>query len=132
MSITQPKKDLLKASIAIVGLNANLAADLVRALSLGSHAGTVRTVEQPAKSVRYAGADVIFCSSEPDRCLPVLEATRQLRLDIPVIVVSEHAAFDEWLNAMEAGASDYCMAPFDPMQLRWILASHVHCGQLAA
>ena len=31
----------------------------------------------------------------------------------------------DWLDALEAGASDYCAAPFEPAQIRWVLQSHV-------
>lgn len=132
MSNLLTKKDPLNASIAIVGLDSNLTQELVRALSLGSHMGSVRTHEKTTLNLQQFPVDIVFCASNPERCLPLIEAVRRHQPHVPVVVVSRDAEFGEWLTAMEAGASDYCMAPFDPMQLRWILASHVNYNQLAA
>ena len=41
----------------------------------------------------------------------------------PVIVVSRRPEVSDWLDAIEAGAADYCAPPFESAHLRWILES---------
>jgi DNA-binding NtrC family response regulator len=43
--------------------------------------------------------------------------------DAPVVVVSRQPEVSDWLDAIEAGATDYCAPPFEPTHLRWILES---------
>ena len=38
---------------------------------------------------------------------------------------SDSLETQEWLDALEAGAADYCAAPFEPVQLRWLLDAHM-------
>ncbi len=63
-------------------------------------------------------ADAVFCDGDDERYRSVL-AGIQLRL--PVIVVTQKPTEGKWLDALEAGAADYCGAPFEPIQVRWIL-----------
>jgi DNA-binding NtrC family response regulator len=70
------------------------------------------------RSANHAG--VVFCPFSRD-LTALLDATRDSR--IPVIVVTRNPETREWLDAMEAGAFDYCSAPFEPRQLQWILDS---------
>jgi len=44
-----------------------------------------------------------------------------LAVTVPVVVVSRHPEPAEYLDAMDAGAADYCAAPFEPSHIRWIL-----------
>ena len=41
----------------------------------------------------------------------------------PVVVVSPRPEIADWLDAIEAGAADYCAPPFESSHLRWILES---------
>jgi DNA-binding NtrC family response regulator len=69
------------------------------------------------------GADLIFCSSDRERYLALLEAIGRHKPDLPVVVVSRTPEVSEWLDAIEAGASDYCAAPFETSHIQWILDS---------
>jgi DNA-binding NtrC family response regulator len=77
---------------------------------------------QDSVVVKYSAdhAGVVFCPFSRD-LNALLDATRDSR--IPVIVVTRNPETREWLDAMEAGAFDYCSAPFEPRQLQWILDS---------
>ena len=35
------------------------------------------------------------------------------------------ARLERGLNALEEGAADYCAAPFEPVQMRWLLQTHL-------
>ena len=72
--------------------------------------------------------DVLFCSADT-------ELVRRLRISAPdaaVVVVSRHPEVSDWLDSMEAGATDYCAAPFEPSQLLWILQGTLHPSRAAA
>jgi DNA-binding NtrC family response regulator len=74
-------------------------------------------------AVEQTGADLIFCSSDRGQYLPLLDAIGRYRPELPVVVVSRVPEVTDWLDAMEAGASDYCAPPFEPTHVRWILDS---------
>jgi len=67
-----------------------------------------------------AKADLIFCSSDS----PLLP--RLLRQDgAKVVVVSRDDRDAAWLQALDAGASDYLCAPFERIDVRWVLESQL-------
>jgi DNA-binding NtrC family response regulator len=45
------------------------------------------------------------------------------RPELPVVLVNRHPENSRWLDALELGAADYCGAPFEPTQLRWLVGS---------
>jgi DNA-binding NtrC family response regulator len=55
--------------------------------------------------------------------MPLLEAIAHRWPELPVIVVSRMPEVSEWLDAIEAGAADYCAAPFESAHIQWILSS---------
>jgi len=40
-----------------------------------------------------------------------------------VVVVSRIPETSEWLDALEAGATDYCAAPFERQHISWVVES---------
>jgi len=74
------------------------------------------------------GAQIVFCSSDSG----VLQQAMSQFPNLPVVVVSRLPETDDWLNALEAGAADYCAAPFEPLQLRWLLEAHLRPRQAQA
>lgn len=75
-----------------------------------------------------ARPDIVFCSPEPN----VLEPALRRYQHTPVVVVSRLPEVDGWLDALEAGAADYCAAPFEPTQLRWLLDTHARARKALA
>lgn len=67
-------------------------------------------------------ADVLFCASDQGLYKRVLAAEAQRAEPAPVIVVSRCPDYSEWLDALEAGAHDYCAVPFEKLHLSWVLA----------
>jgi DNA-binding response OmpR family regulator len=63
-------------------------------------------------------ADVVFCPFS-QKLMTLMKA-----ITVPVVIVSRHPEVSQWLDALEAGAADYCAAPFETSQLRWILQSN--------
>ncbi|MBE0657952.1 MAG: hypothetical protein IH602_09700 [Bryobacteraceae bacterium] len=62
-------------------------------------------------------AEIVFCDWNPT------EFARRLAefSGRPIVVVSRSTDVSAWLDALEAGAADYCAPPFEPTQIRWIL-----------
>jgi DNA-binding NtrC family response regulator len=48
---------------------------------------------------------------------------RRERPALPFVVVSRVPNTKEWLDALEAGATDYCAGPFGIRQIRWLMES---------
>ena len=99
----------------LYGLEPPLAAALTEALK-GCNCSAL-CVDLDAERQR---GDIVFCSPRPD----VLRQVLSLYLNVPVVVVSRLPEMEDWLNALEAGAADYLAAPFETIQLRWLLNSH--------
>lgn len=62
---------------------------------------------------------MIFCGPDAQ----IIEKLRAARPGAPIIVVSKDAEVSNWLDSMEAGASDYCVAPFEAAQVKWVVDS---------
>lgn len=121
------------SQVMLYGLEPKLATDLVRVLAPNSEVLPSAGVSGDlAEALRNERLDIIFSSSKPEYCQPLLEAVKTLDRHIPVVVVSAEPEFAQWDEAMEAGASDYCAAPFNPSQIHLILTSHLPAGSLAA
>ena len=94
-------------SVHIAGLDDELRHGLAAALE--SLSCQVSDSPQPAQ--------IVFCNWNPAEF-----ARRLAEFDgKPIVVVSRSAETSAWLDALEAGAADYCVPPFEPIQVRWIL-----------
>lgn len=99
----------------LYGLEPPLAAALTEALKDCNCAALCADPEAD-----WQRSDIVFCSPRAD----VLRQVLSLYRDVPVVVVSRLPEMEDWLNALEAGAADYLAAPFETIQLRWLLNSH--------
>jgi DNA-binding NtrC family response regulator len=110
------------SSALLVGLSEDLARELQKPLALFCkriHAVQPRCGPETLRAVNEMQAQILFCG-------PVVETVSQLRTmqpDTPIVVVSRRPEMVNWLDSIEAGASEYCAAPFDPAQVKWILDS---------
>lgn len=112
------------ANILLIGLDTALAAELSRALTGLHH--TVASVPLLAataclNAIDRSAADLVFCTAEEGAYEPLLAAVRERRREVPVVVVSRLPEVEIWLDAMDAGACDYCTPPFEPRLLRSIV-----------
>lgn len=72
-------------------------------------------------------AEIVFCPWDHSG----FARTRARFPHAPVVVVSDYPDVNGWLDALEAGAADYCAAPFEAIQLRWILDAHLRPSRRA-
>lgn len=77
-------------------------------------------------------ADVVFCSADRRAYQSLLDALDCGCLQIPVVVVSRIPETSEWLDAIDAGATDYCAAPFERQHISWLVQSALLAGQRMA
>jgi hypothetical protein len=114
-------------SAVLYGLEDQLADELATTLTTCCRRVDKANMESSI-GARLRGADVIFCRAET-------EQVRRLKKANPnsaVIVASRLPEVSDWLDALEAGAEDYCAAPFEAVQVRWVLESHVRAAHAAA
>jgi DNA-binding NtrC family response regulator len=112
--------------IVLFGLDETLSSELRSVLAGRQPAIYTQPFLAPAEClgvVDQVGADLIFCSSDRERYAALLEAVERHKPDLPVVIVSRDPEVSEWLDAIEAGASDYCAAPFETSHIEWILES---------
>jgi DNA-binding response OmpR family regulator len=103
------------AKILLLGLDRSVADELGRVLrQLGQ---SVRIAPKRNGALDAADAELIFAGSGDLRDALAVSPKR------PVIVTSRLPEVKAWLNALEAGAADYCGAPFEATHVRWLLNS---------
>jgi DNA-binding NtrC family response regulator len=64
-------------------------------------------------TIGRVGADLVFCGTDRQQYLTILQDLRHQGQTVPVVVVSRLPETGDWLDAMDAGACDYCAAPFE-------------------
>jgi DNA-binding NtrC family response regulator len=109
----------------LFGLSEDLAGELMAPLSkLCRHVDDVR---QHLGTVATTGAQVIFCGANTE----VVTKLREAKPEASIVVVSRHPEVSGWLDSIEAGATDYCAAPFETAQVQWILESSMRAAQVS-
>lgn len=120
--------------VLLYGLDDRLADELNSALR--DLAETLRAENAQDVSHCLNGRDatppeLIFCSFE-NGLEALLHSVSRESHGVPVIAVSRHAEVHQWIDAIEAGAADYCAAPFESGHMRWLLQSNIHSSLKAA
>ncbi|MES1257318.1 MAG: response regulator [Acidobacteriota bacterium] len=75
----------------------------------------------PGHTPSLPSVDLAFCDGDHADCRTTLQSMRTQRPSLPVIAVTLLPDEGKWLDALEAGAADYCGASFESTSLRWIL-----------
>ena len=100
----------------LFGLSEDLAGDLLKPLA--KFCSNIQSVDSGRlATVADSQAQIIFCGADTE----VVSDLRRAKPEAPIVVVSRHPEVSGWLDSIEAGASDYCAAPFESAQLQWIL-----------
>lgn len=108
------------SEIFLAGLDQRVAADL--GAYLRTRGLSVKSCEKldnldPDQTSNCALA---FCDIGQSDLISMLRAVK-----MPVVVVSRLPEVNDWLDAIEAGAADYCSAPIEREQIDWILESNL-------
>jgi DNA-binding response OmpR family regulator len=107
------------ANVLLIGLEQATAAQISRALAVERH----RIDQKPASiAVRdMMDVDIIFAGGDPSQYLTLLRRVREERPALPFVVVTRIPETTAWLDALEAGATDYCSSPFESRQIHWLM-----------
>ena len=109
------------AKVVLIGLDQAAAGQIRLALALENH-----QIDQQPESVlvqELQNADIVFAGGEPAFYMSLLRRARESRPGLPFIVVTPSPETTEWLDALEAGATDYCSVPIEIRQLHWLMES---------
>ena len=107
------------ANVFLIGLEQATAAQMSRSLAVERH-----RIEQKSQNVPLLDlkdADIVFAGGEPSQYLSLLRRVRAEKPFLPFVVVTRIPETTEWLDALEAGATDYCSSPFESRQLHWLM-----------
>jgi DNA-binding NtrC family response regulator len=116
----------LRANILVVGLDEPLAAELCRALRDQRHSVLSEAFTSAADcltTIERVGADLVFCGTDRQQYQAILGGLARLGQSLPVVVVSRLPETGDWLDAMDAGASDYCAPPFEAKLVQSIISN---------
>ena len=116
----------MRANILVVGLDEPLAAELCRALRDQRHSVLSEAFTSAADcltTVERVGADLVFCGTDRQQYQTILDHLHRLGQSVPVVVVSRLPETGDWLDAMDAGAWDYCAPPFEPKLVQSIISN---------
>jgi DNA-binding NtrC family response regulator len=109
------------ARVALLGFPQDLASQLSRILLSETHTVDrkryIQDLGKPSKP-----RVVFLCADTPD-FEDTLSALKREEPDLPFVVVTRMPDAIQWLNALDAGAADYCGAPFEAVQVRWVMSS---------
>jgi DNA-binding response OmpR family regulator len=113
------------AKIFLIGLEQEAAGQICRALTVGRHQVEHQSKGVPVRELvlnpEILDADIVFAGGEPAWYLTLLKRVREARPALPFVVVTRTGETDEWLDALEAGATDYCSVPIEARQLHWLM-----------
>ena len=118
------------ARIITIGLDQTLAHQLGRALSPDQH-----QISHKSKNVLsddLINADLVFANGEGKQYLPVLRMVRENHPTLPFVVVTRVPETSDWLDALEAGATDYCSSPFDARHMDWLMETAIPAAHRVA
>ncbi len=107
------------ASTLLFGLENDLADCLALILRRMQH--TVRVTDSLEVALSQLGAQVLFCGGDHDQYRETIHLLVSKLPSTAVIVVNRLPESGRWLDALELGAADYCGAPFETTQIRWLL-----------
>jgi|SRR6185503_1442347 len=107
------------ASVLLLGLDEDLAAPLASVLRHLSHDVTI--LQSPSAHLGEITARIVFAAGDGPGYRDIVRRLRFERPDAAVIVVNRLPESGRWLDALELGATDYCGAPFESVQINWIV-----------
>jgi CheY-like chemotaxis protein len=115
------REEFQMAKVLLIGLEQATASQIGRALAVERH-----QIEHKPKNVAVGDlldADIVFAGGDGKQYMALLRGLREARPALPFVVVTRIPETSDWLDALEAGATDYCSAPFEARQLNWLMES---------
>jgi DNA-binding response OmpR family regulator len=109
------------ARVALLGFPRDLASQLSRILLAEAH--TVERKHYIQDLAKRGRPSVVFVCADSPGFLDTVCSLKDAEPGLPFVVTTRMPDPAQWLDALEAGAADYCGAPFETIQVRWIMGS---------
>jgi len=109
------------AKVLMLGVD-DAAADRI-GIALGSGRHDIDRRPVPASADDLPPADIVFACAGDKQYLPLLRGFRNEHPATPFVVVARLPETSEWLEALEAGATDYCSEKDSLRQFGWLVDS---------
>jgi len=109
------------ANVFLIGLERKAAAEVANVASVAHHSVFERSHSIKAHELSDAG--IVFAGGTPQVQLPLLRRIRSWYPALPVVAVLQTFDMGDWLDALEAGATDYCWAPVGRPHIQWFMQS---------
>jgi DNA-binding response OmpR family regulator len=107
------------AKVFLTCIDESVAHGIQRALAIEKHQVEHRSCDAPVDD--FLDADIVFAGGDGKQYLALLRSIRQAKPALPFIVVARIPETSDWLDALEAGATDYCSAPLELRQISWLM-----------
>lgn len=111
------------ARVLFSGLEPRAAQQLANLVATDGHEIHRGKNNAPIKDL--LNANVVFIGGDPDQYLPMLRRVRAVDSTLCFVVIARFADTSEWLDALEAGATDYWAVPFELRQVRALIAAAI-------
>jgi DNA-binding NtrC family response regulator len=111
-----------------LGLDPGLANELRVALGQSCHRAEFLPLDWLADclpSLQAQRPDAVLCPARAETLKAVVQGLTEVAPGVPVIVVDPHPDVNSWLDAIGAGAWDYCALSFGSSQLASVLETAV-------
>jgi len=109
------------STILLLGMESDLADQLAHVLRQEGH--NVQTTDSMDIALRRRGLDVIFAGGDAPDYRETVRRLTTLKPSVPTVLVNRLPENARWLDALDLGAADYCGAPFEAAQMRWLMDS---------
>jgi DNA-binding response OmpR family regulator len=107
-------------NITLLDLPEDVARPISKLLLQDRHTVMETAVDETEDVQRSA---VVFVSGDQPEFRETIRRLRESNPEVKVIVATRLPDDRKWIDALEAGAADYCGAPFETFQIRWMLNS---------
>jgi DNA-binding NarL/FixJ family response regulator len=108
------------AKLVFSGLDARIVDQLAGLLAGDRH--KIRRKKNSVPVSELQDAHVVFIGGEPSHYLSLLRRARALAPELCLVVVARFSDTNEWLEALDAGATDYWSGTIDRKQVRSLIA----------
>lgn len=108
------------ARVIFLKLDPGVAGQLRQLVTAEGHEVSLEKYDAPIG--RISSGDVVFFGGSGKDYLSLLRRLRAADSRISLIVIARSPDTTEWLSALEAGATDYLVAPLDTTMIRALLA----------
>lgn len=107
------------ANVFLIGVEWKEVSEIASAVSVDRHTVCRRT--QSIEMAELAQADIVFAGGTLEFQLSLVQRVRRCFPRLAFVMVRETMPMEGWLDAIEAGATDYCCAPVTQRQIREIM-----------